>query len=53
MRKIMFNLDKFINTYVTKRNQSMFIVDIENNREQLSKKIKSVVFLRNKIIKQL
>ena len=36
----MFNLDKFINTYVTKRNQSMFLVDIENNREQLSKKIK-------------
>lgn len=36
----MFNLDKFINTYVTKRNQSMFLVDIENNREQLAKKIK-------------
>ena len=36
----MFSLDKFINTYVTKRNQSMFLVDIENNREQLSKKIK-------------
>ena len=36
----MFNLDKFINTYVTKRNQSMFIVDIENNRKELSKKIK-------------
>ena len=36
----MFNLDKFINTYVTKRNQSMFLVDIENNRKQLSKKIK-------------
>ena len=40
MRKTMFNLDKFINTYVTQRNQSMFLVDIENNREQLSKKIK-------------
>ena len=36
----MFNLDKFINTYVTKRNQSMFLEDIENSREQLSKKIK-------------
>lgn len=36
----MFNLDKFINIYVTKRNQSMFLVDIENNRERLSKKIK-------------
>lgn len=36
----MFSLDKFINTYVTQRNQSMFLVDIENNREQLSKKIK-------------
>ena len=36
----MFSLDKFINTYVTKRNQSMFLVDIENNRKELSKKIK-------------
>lgn len=36
----MFSLDKFINTYVTKRNQSVFLVDIENNRKQLSKKIK-------------
>lgn len=36
----MFNLYKFINTYVTKRNQSMFLEDIENSREQLSKKIK-------------
>lgn len=36
----MFNLDKFINTYVTKRNQSMFLEDIDNSREQLSKKIK-------------
>ena len=36
----MFNLKSFIDTYVTKRNQSMFLVDIENNREQLSKKIK-------------
>lgn len=36
----MFNLKSFIDTYVTKRNQSMFLVDIENNREQLYKKIK-------------
>lgn len=40
MRKTMFNLDKFINTYVTKRSQSMFLEDIDNSREQLSKKIK-------------
>ena len=37
--KVMFNLDKFINKYVTKREQSMFLVDIEDNKEQLSKKI--------------
>ena len=35
----MFNLDTFINKYVTKREQSMFLVDIEANREHLSKKI--------------
>ena len=35
----MFNLDQFINQYVTKREQSMFLVDIEANKEQLSKKI--------------
>ena len=36
----MFSLVKFINIYVTKREQSMFLEDIKNNREQLSKKIK-------------
>lgn len=35
----MFNLDKFINTYVTKRPQSMFLQDIENNKVQLTQKI--------------
>lgn len=35
----MFNLDKFINKYVTKREQSMFLTDIEDNKEQLSRKI--------------
>jgi len=35
----MFNLDKFINKYVTKREQSMFLADIEANKGQLSKKI--------------
>lgn len=35
----MFNLDKFISKYVTKRVQSMFLEDIENNREELSEKI--------------
>ncbi len=35
----MFNLEIFINKYVTKRDKSMFLVDIEENKEQLSKKI--------------
>ncbi len=35
----MFNLNKFISEYVTKRPQSMFLEDIENNRDKLSEKI--------------
>ena len=35
----MFNLDKFINKYVTKREQSMFLTDIQANKTQLSRKI--------------
>ena len=35
----MFNLDAFINKYIIKREQSMFLGDIEVNKEQLSKKI--------------
>lgn len=35
----MFNLDKFINKYVTKRLSSMFRFDIEINRDVLSQKI--------------
>lgn len=35
----MFNLEKFISTYVTKRPQSMFLQDIENNKEKLTEKI--------------
>lgn len=35
----MFNLDQFIGKYVTKRPKSMFLKDIENNREELTKKI--------------
>ncbi|ORU01013.1 UDP-N-acetylglucosamine 4,6-dehydratase [Anaerovibrio sp. JC8] len=43
----MFNLDKFINKYVTKRERSMFLADIEANRGMLSKKIagKSVLVI--------
>lgn len=43
----MFDLNKFIGQYVTKRPQSMFRQDIENNREQLTKKIegKSVLVI--------
>lgn len=36
----MFDLNSFISQYVTKRPQSMFLADIENNKEQLSSKIK-------------
>lgn len=39
-RVIMFNLDLFISTYVTKRLTSMFFPDIETNRETLQQKIK-------------
>lgn len=43
----MFNLDHFINQYVTKRPSSMFYPDIEANRDVLSKKIngKSVLVI--------
>lgn len=36
----MFNLNLFIGKYVTKRSQSMFLQDIEENREELTRKIK-------------
>lgn len=36
----MFNLESFIDRYVTKRNGSMFGEDIENNREVLNQRIK-------------
>ena len=35
----MFHLDQFINTYVTKRDHSMFLQDIESNRAALTEKI--------------
>lgn len=35
----MFDLDKFIGKYVTKREKSMFLQDILNNMEELNKKI--------------
>ncbi len=35
----MFNLEKFINEYVTKRPESMFLADIEDNKASLTKKI--------------
>lgn len=37
---IMFNLDKFIADYVTKRPLSMFAADIEANKDTLAKEIK-------------
>jgi len=36
----MFDLEGFINQYVTKRSQSMFLPDIEANKNELSKKIR-------------
>lgn len=35
----MFNLNKFISTYVTSRPKSMFLQDIEANKEKLTKEI--------------
>lgn len=36
----MVNLNSFIGKYVTKRSESMFMVDIQNNKELLTNKIK-------------
>lgn len=41
----MFNLDQFINQYVTKRSSSMFYSDIEANKLALSQKIKNKTVL--------
>lgn len=43
----MLNLTKFIGNYVTKREQSLFLEDIENNKEELKNKIegKSVLVI--------
>lgn len=43
----MFNLEAFINKKVTKRNRSMFVVDIDRNKDTLSQKItgKSVLVI--------
>ena len=35
----MFNLDEFIAKHVTNRETSMFLADIENNKEALNEKI--------------
>lgn len=42
---IMFELTSFISKYVTKRPTSMFLSDIERNREQLTEKIKDKTIL--------
>lgn len=41
----MFDLNSFIGKYVTKRPQSMFLQDIENYKEELSRKIKNKTVL--------
>ena len=41
----MFDLNSFIGKYVTKRPQSMFLQDIENNKEELSRRIKDKTVL--------
>lgn len=47
MQRKMFNIESFIKTYVTKRQTSMFMPDIEVNRELLSQNImgKSVLVI--------
>lgn len=41
----MFDLNQFISIYVTKRSQSMFLKDIEDNKEELSKKLRARQYL--------
>lgn len=41
----MFDLNSFIGKYVTKRPQSMFLQDIENNKEELTRKIEGKTVL--------
>ena len=41
----MFNLDSFINTYVTKRPQSMFLADIQCHKDELRGKIENKTVL--------
>ena len=41
----MLDLRKFIGTYVTKRSKSMFLDDIENNKEELTRKIEGKTVL--------
>ena len=41
----MFNLEQFINTYVTKRKTSLFLPDIEANKEELNRKIEGKTVL--------
>ena len=41
----MFDLNQFIGTFVTKRTQSMFLNDIENNKEKLTEKIQGKTML--------
>lgn len=41
----MLNLNKFISKYITNRNESMFLDDIENNKKILSEKIENKTVL--------
>ncbi|CAM1339429.1 UDP-N-acetylglucosamine 4,6-dehydratase [Tenacibaculum aestuarii] len=41
----MLNLNKFISKYITNRNESMFLDDIENNKKILSERIKDKTVL--------
>lgn len=41
----MFDLNEFIGKYVTKREKSMFLQDIENNRDELTRKIEGKTVL--------
>ncbi len=41
----MFDLNRFIGTFVTKRSKTMFLDDIENNKEELKEKIEGKTVL--------
>ena len=45
----MFEISSFISKFVTKRPESMFLGDIEANREKLTEKIEARAFLSSAV----